>query len=119
MKLALIIASALLIPTWAAQANPSERILGSYVCLNNPAPECRNSERHITPTFACINNPNPICRHPPRPRVELKPGTWHCRMNQNVECDNAIRYSVEDRESWIENFSLPRATSSKLQSRSR
>jgi hypothetical protein len=103
MKFILII-GVLLIPSWAAQANPSERISGSYVCLNNPAPECRNGSRQTTPTFACLNNPNPACRNPSRPQAELKPGSWQCRMNQNVECENPIRYSVEDRERWVDHF---------------
>jgi hypothetical protein len=90
--------------TGQAQEAPNQRILGNYVCLNNPAPECRNPERRITPVFACINNPNPECRHPPRPRTELRPGTWSCRMNQNVNCGNTIRYSVENLEEWAEHF---------------
>jgi hypothetical protein len=87
-----------------AQEAPNQRIAGSYVCLYNPAPECRNPERRITPGFACINNPIPECRHPPRPRTELKPGTWSCLMNQNVNCGNRIRYSVENREAWANRF---------------
>jgi hypothetical protein len=100
------ITSILLSWSGSAQADPSQRIAGSYVCLNNSAPECRNPERQITPAFACINNPNPECHHPPRPRIELKPKAWSCRMNQNVNCDNTIRYSVENRRDWEAHFEL-------------
>jgi hypothetical protein len=89
-----------------AQEAPNQRIAGNYVCLNNPAPECRNPQRRISPGFACLNNPNPECRHPPRPRTELKPGSWSCLMNQNVVCNNTIRYSVENREAWAEHFEV-------------
>jgi hypothetical protein len=89
-----------------AQEAPNQRIAGSYVCLNNPAPECRNPERRMSPGFACRNNPNPECRNPPRPRTELKPGSWSCLMNQNVVCDNTIRYSVENREAWARSFEV-------------
>ncbi len=108
MQLLLRIAmtSILLSWSWAAQADPSQRIAGSYVCLNNPAPECRNPKRKITPAFACINNPNPACHNPLRPRIELTPGAWSCQMNQNVNCNNTIRYSVENRESWEADFDL-------------
>jgi hypothetical protein len=84
----------------AQAAEPNQRIPGSYVCLNNPAPECRNPDRQITPAFACINNPSPECRNPPRPRTELKPKSWSCLMNQNVNCNNTIRYSVENQDIW-------------------
>jgi hypothetical protein len=87
-----------------ANAIPSERIAGSYVCLNNPAPECRNPVRQTTPTFACINNANPECRNPPRFRTRLEAGAWSCRANQNVKCDQGIRYSVEDRDTWEGHF---------------
>jgi hypothetical protein len=87
-----------------AQEAPNQRIFGHYVCLNNPAPECRNPKRRITPGFACINNPNPECRHLPRPRTELRPGTWSCLANQNINCGNRIRYSVEDLEEWAGHF---------------
>lgn len=90
--------------SWAAQADSSQRIAGSYVCLNNPAPECRNPERQITPAFACVNSFNPECHNPLRPRIELKPRAWSCRMNQNVNCNNTIRYSVENRRSWEDHF---------------
>jgi hypothetical protein len=104
MKLLFIFCGVLLFHTGAAIANPSERIAGSYVCLNNPAPECRNGARVITPGFACINNPDPACRNPPRPQGELSPGSWQCRSNQNVKCGNPVRYSVEDLENWAEYF---------------
>lgn len=104
LLLTMIITSVLMSWSDAVQANPNHRIAGSYVCLNNPAPECRNPKREITPAFACINNPNPECHNPPRPRTELKPGAWSCQMNQNVNCNNTIRYSVENRESWITHF---------------
>jgi hypothetical protein len=118
MKLHFIFCGVLLLPMGAAVANPSERIAGNYVCLNNPAPECRNVERIVTPGFACINNPDPACRNPPRPQGELVPGSWQCRSNQNVKCGNPVRYSVEDQENWAEHFersgSNSRAESSRL-----
>jgi len=98
--------SILLLWSGAAGAEPSQRIRGSYVCLNNPAPECRNPERQITPAFACINNSNPECHNPLRPRINLEPEAWSCRMNQNVNCNNTIRYSVENRRSWVDHFEL-------------
>jgi hypothetical protein len=106
LLLRMAIASVLCLWSGAAQADPSQRIAGSYVCLNNPAPECRNPQRQITPAFACINNPNPECHHPLRPRAELEPNTWSCQMNQNVNCDNTIRYSVENREAWETHFAV-------------
>ncbi len=106
MRLFLRMAIVIIFLPWsgAAQANSSQRVAGSYVCLNNPTPECRNPERQVTPAFACINNPNPECHHSPRPRTELEPKTWSCQMNQNVTCNNTIRYSVENREIWENNF---------------
>lgn len=104
--------SILLSWSWAVRADPSERIAGSYVCLNNQAPECRNPERQITPAFACINNPNPECHHSLRPRIDLEPMAWSCRMNQNVNCNNTIRYSVENRGSW-EDYFEPRSDDTK------
>lgn len=100
------IASVFLSWSWAAQADSNQRIRGSYVCLNNPAPECRNPARQTTPAFACINSPNPECHNPLRPRIELEPSAWSCRMNQNVNCNNTIRYSVENRENWKDRFEL-------------
>ncbi|NJR39955.1 MAG: hypothetical protein HC781_15455 [Leptolyngbyaceae cyanobacterium CSU_1_4] len=88
----------------ASEANSSQRIPGNYVCLNNPAPECRNPERQITAPFACLNNPRAECQNPPRPKIDLEPRAWSCRMNQNVNCNNTIRYSVENRENWAEYF---------------
>jgi hypothetical protein len=98
--------SILLLWSGAAKAEANQRIVGSYVCLNNPAPECRNPERQITPTFACINNFNPECHNPLRPRIELERGNWSCLMNQNVNCNNTIRYSVENRRNWSNYFEL-------------
>jgi hypothetical protein len=98
--------SVLLSWSWAAYADPSQRIAESYVCLNNPASECRNPKRQITPAFACINNFNPECHNPQRPRIVLEPTAWSCRMNQNVICNNTIRYSVENRENWEAHFEL-------------
>jgi hypothetical protein len=98
--------SILLSWSWAAYADPSQRIAGSYVCLNNPTPECRNPQRQITPAFACINNFNPECHNSRRPRIMLEPTAWSCRMNQNVNCNNTIRYSVENRETWKNHFEL-------------
>lgn len=98
--------SVLLLWMESTRADPSQRIVGSYVCLNNPAPECRNPERQITPTYACINNSNPECHNPLRPRIDLNPGGWSCQMNQNVNCNNRIRYSVENRGSWEGYFEL-------------
>ncbi|MBW4517342.1 MAG: hypothetical protein KME11_19220 [Timaviella obliquedivisa GSE-PSE-MK23-08B] len=106
MQILLRVGLTLFLLLWskASEANSSQRIPGNYVCLNNPAPECRNPERRVTPTFACINSSNPECHNPLRPKIELEPRAWSCQMNQNVNCNNTIRYSVEDRESWVEYF---------------
>jgi hypothetical protein len=48
--------SVLLSWSWAAYADPSQRIAESYVCLNNPASECRKLlQRLLVSTISTLN----------------------------------------------------------------
>lgn len=35
---------------------------------------------------------------------ELETGSWACENNQNVVCENPVRYTVEDSEAWQNMF---------------
>jgi hypothetical protein len=95
----------LIIPSTATSAQESSaRIHGYFVCLNNPAPECRNPDRQISGDFVCLNNPGPACNSPQPPDRSLEPGSYDCLMNQNTACQNPRRYSVEQPEVWENAF---------------
>ena len=80
----------------------------SFACENNPNPICDNPEHEITSeSWMCSNNPGPDCAEPPRVEADLEPDSWACVNNQNVAiCDNPIRYTVDDPESWTDRFSV-------------
>lgn len=84
-----------------ASAEPSDRVPGTYVCLNSLDPACENPERDLEPnSFACLNNPNPECENPERYSSDVEEGGTVCVNNQNVFCGNAVRFSVQDPEAW-------------------
>jgi hypothetical protein len=78
---------------------------GSFACENNPNPACENPERNVSADWGSENNPGPEYSEPPRLEGPLEPGSWACANNQNVvSCENPIRYTVEDPETWSERF---------------
>lgn len=91
------------VPTGTSVEPPPEP--GSFACENNPNPVCENPKRNVSESWASENNPGPEYSEPPRLRVPLEPGSWACANNQNVaSCENPIRYTVTDPETWPERF---------------
>jgi hypothetical protein len=91
------------VPTGTSVEPPPEP--GSFACDNNPNPVCENPERNVSEGWASENNPGPEHSEPPRLSVPLEPGSWACDNNQNAaSCENPIRYTVEDPETWPERF---------------
>lgn len=90
-----------------AQEDSSSMVPRSFACINNPNPVCENVERDISSEdWLCSNNPGPDCAAPPRVEEDLETGSWTCVNNQNVAvCENPIRYTVEDPDTWADRFS--------------
>lgn len=71
---------------------------GSWRCINNSNPVCKNPPRNLDSArvpgnWLCLNSRFPECQNPSpfTPSAsDYKPGTWICINNPRSECGNPI-----------------------------
>lgn len=82
-----------------------ELIPGTWVCLNNGNPDCKNppngtqfAQGKPVGAWTCTNNGNESCGNPPNAydisKGKLEPGNWNCINNSNAVCGNPTRFNV-------------------------